>query len=100
MVTSVEDQSNEFPSQFVLEQNYPNPFNPTTTIQFQIPNSSFVNIIVYDLLGNEIATLVNADKSPGTYETVFNASNLSSGMYFYKVQAGSFVEIKKMILLK
>ena len=81
-------------------QNYPNPFNPSTTIKFQIPNSSFVNLKVYDVLGNEVATLVNEEKPAGTYQLSFDASNLSSGIYFYKLQAGNIVETKKMILLK
>ncbi len=89
---------------FTLEQNYPNPFNPSTTIQFQIPKSSFVNLKVYDVLGNEIATLVNEEKSAGNYELEFKPSvgslQLASGMYLYRLQSGSFVETKKMILLK
>jgi hypothetical protein len=106
IILDVNDQSNEFPSQFILEQNYPNPFNPSTTIRFQVPNSSFVNLKVYDVLGKEVATLVNGEKPAGSYEVEFNASDLSpkgsltSGIYFYKLQTGSFVETKKMILLK
>jgi hypothetical protein len=100
IVLGIEDQSNGIPSQFILAQNYPNPFNPYTTIRFQVPNSSFVNLKVYDILGNEVATLVNEEKSTGSYEVEFDASGLSSGIYFYKLQAGSFVETKKMILMK
>lgn len=85
---------------FKLDQNYPNPFNPLTTIQFQVANSSFVNLKVYDVLGNEIVTLVNEEKPAGSYEAEFSAVGFSSGLYFYKMQAGSFVETKKMILLK
>ena len=88
------------PKEFVLYQNYPNPFNPSTTIKYQIPELSFVTIKVYDVLGNEITTLVNEEKSIGSYEVEFNATNLPSGIYFYKIQAGSFVETKKMTLLK
>ncbi len=88
------------PSEFRLEQNYPNPFNPSTIISFQVPNSSFVNLKVYDALGNEIATLVNEEKSTGSYEVNFRATNLSSGIYLYHLQAGSFVETKKMLLMK
>jgi len=100
MITDVENRSNYNPSTFTLEQNYPNPFNPSTTIKFQVPNSSFVNLKVYDILGNEVATLVNEEKPSGTYEVSFDAKGLSSGIYFYKLQAGSFVETRKMILMK
>jgi hypothetical protein len=93
---------------FSLEQNYPNPFNPNTTIRYSIPNvianevkqSQLVTLKVYDVLGNEVATLVNEEKQAGSYEAKFDAAGLSSGMYFYKLQAGSFVETKKMLLLK
>jgi photosystem II stability/assembly factor-like uncharacterized protein len=85
---------------FVLYQNYPNPFNPATKIKYSVPQSSQVQIKVFDVLGNDIATLVNEEKSSGGYEVNFNASELSSGIYFYVLQAGSFVETKKMILLK
>jgi len=88
------------PNVFVLEQNYPNPFNPTTTIKYNISELSFVTLKVYDVLGNEIATLVNQEKPIGTYEITWNAENLPSGIYFYQLQAGSFVEIKKMVLLR
>jgi len=85
---------------FVLHQNYPNPFNPSTSIQYQVSNISNISLKVYDVLGNEVATLVNEEKPAGSYEVNFNASKLSSGVYFYRIQAGSFVETKKMILLK
>jgi carboxypeptidase T len=93
---------------FSLEQNYPNPFNPSTKIKYTIPSviasgakqSQIVTLKVYDVLGNEVSTLVNEEKPAGSYEVEFNASNLSSGIYLYKLQAGSFVETKKMILLK
>jgi photosystem II stability/assembly factor-like uncharacterized protein len=100
IITGVKDQSNEIPSQFILEQNYPNPFNPSTTIRFQVPSSSFVNLKVYDVLGNEVATLVNEEKLAGSYEVNFDAKGLSSGIYFYTLNAGSVIETKKMILLK
>jgi hypothetical protein len=88
------------PSRYNLKQNYPNPFNPSTTIKYQIPELSFVTLIVYDVLGNEVATLVNEEKPLGNYEVEFNAINLPSGIYFYRLQAGNFVETKKMILMK
>jgi hypothetical protein len=89
---------------FMLEQNYPNPFNPSTVISYRLPVTSKVTLKVYDVLGNEIATLVNEEEPAGEYEVEFNASsgirNLVSGIYFYQLKAGSFVETKKMILLK
>lgn len=97
---SVQQTSNETPSNFLLEQNYPNPFNPSTVIRYQLPISGDVTLKVYDLLGNEVATLVNEYLPTGSYEVEFNASDLSNGIYFYKLQSGSFVETKKMILLK
>jgi len=87
-------------TQYILEQNYPNPFNPSTTIKYSIPTSSFAQLKVYDVLGNEVATLVNEGKHAGTYEVKFNAEVLTSGMYFYKLNAGSFISTKKMLLLK
>ena len=100
-VTGVEDSQNKNISEsFALEQNYPNPFNPSTTIRYQIPTAGIVTLKIYDVLGNEVATLVNEEKSAGSYEVNFNASSLASGIYFYKIQAGSFVQTKKMILLK
>ena len=89
-----------FPSTFFLNQNYPNPFNPSTSIQYQIAGISQVTLKVYDVLGNEVATLVNEAKPAGSYEVNFNASKLSSGIYFYKLQAGTFLKTKKMILMK
>jgi photosystem II stability/assembly factor-like uncharacterized protein len=85
---------------FNLEQNYPNPFNPNTTIQYQNPELSFVSIKVYDVLGNEVDLLVNEEKPIGNYEVEFDATRLPSGIYFYRLQAGDFVETKKMVLLK
>jgi len=84
----------------MLSQNYPNPFNPTTKISWQSPVSSCQTLIVYDLLGNEIATLVDEYKSAGKYEVTFNASGLSSGIYFYRLRAGLFIETRKMMLTK
>lgn len=98
--TGVVQFSSEFPEKFNLEQNYPNPFNPTTKIRYSIPSSIFTSLKVYDLLGNEVATLVNEEKPIGSYEVNFNASTLSSGVYLYRLTAGSFTEMKKMILMK
>jgi len=88
------------PSVFSLEQNYPNPFNPSTIISWQSPVSNYQTLKVFDILGNEVATLVNEFKPAGKYEVEFYASEIPSGVYFYKLQAGSFVETKKMLLLK
>ena len=88
------------PKEFVLYQNYPNPFNPSTVISYQLPVNGDVTLKVYDVLGNEIATLVNEEKQPGVYEVEFDASSFASGMYLYKLQSGTFVQTNKMILLK
>ena len=88
------------PQDYKLEQNFPNPFNPTTTISYSVPKESFVSLQVYDILGNEISTLVNEKKPQGYYNIEFNAKDLPSGIYFSRIQAGSFVAVKKMILLK
>jgi photosystem II stability/assembly factor-like uncharacterized protein len=88
------------PDRYSLSQNYPNPFNPSTKIKFSIPEVSKVMLKLYNLLGEEVATLVNEEKVAGYYTVEFNASSLSSGVYFYKLQAGSFVETKKMVLMK
>lgn len=98
--TDVDDELNLLPTEYKLEQNSPNPFNPSTNIQYTISSRQFVTLKVYDLLGREVATLVNEEKNPGNYDVEFNASQLSSGIYFYKIQAGDFVSSRKMILLK
>ena len=105
--SSVVEAEIDLPNKFALEQNFPNPFNPETKIKYLVPNvissegrNPFVSLRVYDVLGNEIATLVNENKQPGVYEIDFNASPLSSGIYFYQLKAGSFVETKKMVLMK
>jgi len=88
------------PTVYGLEQNFPNPFNPITKIHYQLPKNNFVTLKIYDVLGNEIITLVNEIKAAGKYQSTFDANNLSSGIYFYKIQAGDFIDIKKMILMK
>jgi photosystem II stability/assembly factor-like uncharacterized protein len=88
------------PTAYALEQNYPNPFNPSTKITFSVPSSEQVVLKVYDLLGQEVATLVNERMNPGRYEASFDASKLASGVYFYRLTAGSFNQVKKMLLLK
>jgi hypothetical protein len=98
--SAVEDESGEALNSYQLFQNYPNPFNPATNIKFRIPEFGFASLKVYDLLGNEVATLVDEYKPAGNYEIEFDASKLSSGIYFYKLRAGNFIQTKKMILLK
>ena len=98
-VTDIGDDASN-PTMFKLFDNYPNPFNPSTTVRYSIPEASFTSIKIYDALGNEVSSLVNETKQAGTYEVEFNASDLSSGIYYYTLQAGSFSETKKMILLR
>ncbi|HSW56200.1 MAG TPA: T9SS type A sorting domain-containing protein [Ignavibacteriaceae bacterium] len=88
------------PKEFKLEQNYPNPFNPTTTIQYQLPQDARVTLKIYDILGSEVATLVNEEQEAGYKEVQFNGSNIASGMYVYRLQAGDYISTKKMMLLK
>ena len=99
-VTDLEDWQNEIPTKFVLNQNYPNPFNPTTTIRYGLAESSNVRLVVYNLLGQEIAVLVDEFQSEGYHEVIFNANEINTGIYLYKIQAGNFTQIKKCILLK
>ena len=88
------------PLEFALKQNYPNPFNPTTTIIYSLPKTTVVTIRIYDALGSEVASLVNEEKPAGSYEIEFEGSEFTSGIYFYKLQAGAFVKTKKMALIK
>ncbi len=97
------DSEKIIPDNYYLSQNYPNPFNPTTKIDFAIPASSaktFVTLKVYDILGTEIRTLVQENKTPGNYSVDFSASGLSSGIYFYQLQAGDFTQTRKLTVLK
>lgn len=98
-ITNVEDEEGIL-KEYYLKQNYPNPFNPSTTISWQSPAGTHQTIKVYDVLSNEVTTLVDEYRAAGRYEVAFDASNLASGIYLYRIQAGSFVETKKMILLK
>lgn len=97
---NAENEESILPAEFALLQNYPNPFNPTTNIRFDIPTASNITLKVYDIIGNEIATLVNEFKNPGKYLIQFDASKLSSGVYFYRIQADNFINTKKLLLLK
>lgn len=98
--TSIEEEVNSLPEEYLLKQNYPNPFNPTTTISFSIGRAEFVTLKVYDILGKEVATLFNNFLNHGNYNFDFNASSLSSGVYLYRLQTESFSQTKQMILLK
>jgi parallel beta-helix repeat protein len=97
---NLQKTSIQTPKEYALYANYPNPFNPTTTINFQIPEDGFVTLKVYDILGREVASLVNADKKAGYYSCDFDASKLSSGVYIYKITANNFVQSKKMLMIK
>jgi hypothetical protein len=85
---------------YKLSQNYPNPFNPSTSISFDVKNKGLVSLKVFDILGNEVATLVNEDLNTGSYSIIFDASAYTSGVYFYELQSGSFRDVKKMLLVK
>ena len=99
--TDINDQLAEnLPKEFVLSQNYPNPFNPSTVISYQSPAPGHIKLVVYDAIGKEVAVLVDEYKAPGSYEVTFDASGLSSGIYFYKIIAGEFINTKKMVLLQ
>jgi hypothetical protein len=109
ITTDVEEiQSDEVPTEYNLYQNYPNPFNPATTIKYSIPIRQLteryeykdVRLVVYDILGREVATLINEKQKPGNYKIEWNAANSSSGIYLYKLSAGDFTYSRKMILLK
>jgi len=95
-----ESITSTIPTEFSLSQNYPNPFNPSTVINYELPSSNFVTLKIYDLVGKEVATLVNEKLDAGRYSVKFNGSNLASGMYFYKISAGNFTFVKKMVLIK
>ena len=95
-----EKNFSEIPLTYELTQNYPNPFNPTTTINFSLPKAQNVKVVIYDLLGNEVKVLINEFKKPGYHKIMFNASNLASGIYIYRIIAGDFMQSKKMVLLK
>lgn len=94
------NSNNNIPHEFSLEQNYPNPFNPATQIEYNIARETFVRLSIYDALGRELKVLINENKKPGTYNLTFDAANISSGVLFYKLQAGDFTQTRKMILLK
>jgi hypothetical protein len=100
ITTGLENKDNDVVQMFNLSQNYPNPFNPTTKIEFRIADFGYVSLKVYDILGNEVASLVNGEKPAGSYEIEFDGSNLSSGVYFYSLKTENYSEMKKMIILR
>ena len=100
ITTDVKEINDLVPVAFELGQNYPNPFNPSTTIKFSVPEAGLVTLRVFNLLGQEVATLLNSEKTAGVYEASFDASALSSGIYFYTLDSKNFTSTKKMVLLK
>ncbi|MEN8191670.1 MAG: kelch repeat-containing protein [Bacteroidota bacterium] len=98
--TDAEEAETEIPTKFALEQNYPNPFNPSTTINYALPKASMVNITIYNVLGQKVAALVNTNQSAGQYSVIWNAGNVATGMYIYRIEAGDFVQSRKMLLMK
>lgn len=96
----IEIDVDKIPTVFALAQNYPNPFNPATVISFQLPVDSKVQLKIYDVVGSEVATLVNEERPAGFHHVEFNARGLASGIYFYSLQAGEFLQIKKFVLMK
>ncbi len=100
LITDIKKISTEVPGNYSLSQNYPNPFNPSTNINFKIKETKFVKLSVYNILGEEVASLVNQKLSPGNYNVTFDGSSLSSGIYFYRLITGNFSDVKKMTLIK
>ncbi len=100
MITGIIDKSDKIPTNFSLGQNYPNPFNPTTTINYTIPNRSRVTLSLYNTLGQKVAQLVNGDKDAGAYSITFDASGMASGVYLYRMETGSFMQTRKLVVLK
>jgi hypothetical protein len=99
-LTSSNENNSTVPTDYTLKQNYPNPFNPTTNIEYGIPNDGFVSLKVYDITGKEVMNLVNENKTKGSYLISFNANELTSGVYFYKLESGIFTQTRKMTLIK
>lgn len=100
VTTWIGKNESEILQSFLLLQNYPNPFNPTTSISFGLPSKLFVSLKIFDMLGKEVATIISGELSAGSYTTQWNAANLSSGIYFYHLKAGTFTETKKLVLLR
>jgi hypothetical protein len=100
VLTSIERYDNPIPVSYKLEQNYPNPFNPSTILRFSVPQKSMVSLKIYDITGREVRTLVNEELAAGTFNVSFDASKLTSGVYFYTLRSNDFVSTKKMMLIK
>ena len=100
MITSVDPVTGNLPQVFLIHQNYPNPFNPSTTIKYELPKASEVKLSIYDMLGREVSVLVNERRNAGVHEVKFDGAGLSSGVYFYRLQAGNSVQAKKLVILK
>jgi hypothetical protein len=96
----IKNEKHITPDEYILDQNYPNPFNPATSINYYVPKESHISLVVYDVLGKEVKVLVNGEETAGYHRIEFDASELPSGIYFYRLQAGTFMAVKKMILLK
>ena len=100
VITGIHEEEGEIPTKYSIDQNYPNPFNPTTKIKFSLPKTTLTTIIICDLLGREIMTLVNKVLQAGFHEINIDSNNLPSGIYLYRIQSGEFIQSKKMILMK
>ena len=100
LLTGVMSPRDDLPSEYRLAQNYPNPFNPTTTIKYDLPKAGRVTLKIYDILGNEVATIMDGYRTPGSYSISFNASKLASGLYLYRLVAGDYSSVRKMMLVK
>ncbi|MBN2364763.1 MAG: T9SS C-terminal target domain-containing protein, partial [Calditrichaeota bacterium] len=100
ILTGISDNRGLIPVEYNLEQNYPNPFNPVTTIAFSLPEARFVSLKIFNILGEEVASLMNQEMAAGVHNIRFDARNLVSGMYFYRIEAGSFREVRRMMLVK
>ncbi|HRJ05608.1 MAG TPA: T9SS type A sorting domain-containing protein, partial [Ignavibacteria bacterium] len=100
LITGINQNGTSIPENFSLSQNYPNPFNPVTNIKFNLPKSGYVKLVVFDVMGREVATMLNENMNAGSYTADFDASQLSSGIYFYKLITADFTDTKKMMLVK
>jgi hypothetical protein len=99
-ITVVKESTQNIPEEYALGENYPNPFNPVTKIPYSLAKTSEVHLVLYDHLGRQVQTLIDEVQSPGTHEAIFDAQNMASGIYFYQLRAGSYINLKKMILIK
>ncbi len=100
VTTGVATEGSNAPLQYILAQNYPNPFNPSTSIKYELPRASLVRLSVYDIVGREVSVLVNERKNAGSYQVKFDGAGLSSGVYFYRLHAGDFLQTRKLCLIR